>query len=165
MHIKREFRSHLTLMHPDLASKVGKAQSRQKDQHDRSAQQREFQEGDPVFMRNYAGHTRWVPGTVLEKTGPVSARIQGEGEVIARRHHDQLRPRNQESQMSPVALCPRNQERETSPVAQDDLRALPDPIQETIVGGPDQAGSASPVRRYPTRERQPPAHLKDFKLA
>ena len=33
---------------------------------------REFKVGDKVWMRNYSGVEKWIPGEVILKTGPLS---------------------------------------------------------------------------------------------
>ena len=46
--------------------------------------------GDSVNVQNYARWPKWVPGTVIQETGPLSPRIElGDGTVV-RKHHDQV---------------------------------------------------------------------------
>ena len=46
--------------------------------------------GDVVQARNYLGNRKWTPGTIIQQTGPVSARIKLENGDVVWRHHDQL---------------------------------------------------------------------------
>ena len=54
--------------------------------------------GDPVVVRNYASGLRWVPGTVQEKTGPVSFRCSLPDGREIRCHQDQVLPSKVSSQ-------------------------------------------------------------------
>ena len=61
-----QLHSHLSQMHPDLERKVSLEQSRQKEQHDKGAQERNFKAGDSVFMRLFG---RYSLGTWAHCTG------------------------------------------------------------------------------------------------
>ena len=69
-----------------MECKASLAQSCQKEQHNKGAQERDFKAGDSVFMHTYSEGTRWVPGSIVQETGPVSARVQLEGAGLAHRH-------------------------------------------------------------------------------
>ena len=141
----RGLRSQLDLIRPDTEAKVIREQERQKAHHDKGARSRPFAASDTVLARNYSGEPKWLPGVVLEETGPVSGRIELEDGAVLRRHHDQLHPRKetQQQQQPEIAEC----------VQQDIPMAIP-PSSELL---PGQGASAVPAeRRYPTRERRPP---------
>ena len=90
----RRLRSALDLVHPDLASRVAKAQAYQKKTHDKHARFREFNVGDSVFARNFGRGHSWVPAVVLARTGPVSWQVEVEETGLRwRRHVDQIRRR------------------------------------------------------------------------
>ena len=76
------------------------AQSRQKKQHDQHSRTRGVRRGDAVSVRNYPRGSKWVPGTIIQETGPLSARLELEDGMVVRRHHDQLISRTKEP------LCP-----------------------------------------------------------
>ena len=61
-----------------------------KDRRGKSARERQFDIGEVVFIQNFRGEPRWLAGTVVEKTGPVSYRVQV-GEMLWKRHVDQIR--------------------------------------------------------------------------
>ena len=96
----RSLRSQIDLLRPDLATRVHLAQSRQKKRHDQHSRTREVKLGDAVSVRNYSRWSKWVPGTIIQDTGPLSARVEIEDGIVVRRHHDQLIPRTTEP------LCP-----------------------------------------------------------
>ena len=60
-------------------------------------------EGQAVYVKDFRYKKTWMPGTVVDKTGPVSARIQlGDGSVI-RPHQDHFRVREREPAADTVA--------------------------------------------------------------
>ena len=89
--MKRNLKTRLDLTRPTLTSKVEQAQLKQKNDHDRSVRERHFQVGDSVFSRNFGPGKVWLEATVVEVTGPVSYRVQLENGFVIRRHVDQLR--------------------------------------------------------------------------
>ncbi len=66
----RQLRSHLSLLHPDIAANVAAKQQSQKRDHDRSARQGSSSEGDKVLIRDFLVGSSWLPGVVEEKRGP-----------------------------------------------------------------------------------------------
>ena len=52
-----------------------------------------FEPDDPVWLRNYSGNPKWIAGTVVMKTGPVSYKVMS-GDHIYKRHVDQMRKRS-----------------------------------------------------------------------
>ena len=48
------------------------SQADQKSHHDKHCKKRQFKIGQQVSVQNYRGKPRWVPGTIIERTGPVS---------------------------------------------------------------------------------------------
>ena len=85
----RRIQTRLDLLHPK--PKRTKSKNLEKEQVPR-LKLREFQVGNCVWMRNYQGKPRWLPGVVTARTGPVSYRIQCRGQEH-RRHVDQLKRR------------------------------------------------------------------------
>ena len=60
-------------------------------------------EGQAVYVKDFRYKKTWMPGTVVDKTGPASARIQlGDGSVI-RPHQDHVRVREREPAADTVA--------------------------------------------------------------
>ena len=144
------------LLRPDVGIKVHAAQSRQKKQHDQRSQMQQVEVGDSVNVRNYSRGPKWIPGTVIQETGPLSARIELEDGTVVRKHHDQ------------VVVCPRPSVTlpSKSSLSVDSGIILPDAdLPEGICGDSESrknteaavSGSTTPVRRYPVRNRNPPA--------
>ena len=90
----RSLRTHVDLLKPNVATTVATAQMQQKSQHDQHSKPRPFSVGDTVDARNYSGNGEWIPGTIVEVTGPVSVKVELENGTTIRRHHDQILVRN-----------------------------------------------------------------------
>ena len=149
---------------PDLMKKVLAAQDKQKQSHDQhGCRSREFVPGDSVQVRNYSktNKSKLLPGTVLESTGPVSARDQvSDTQAVMRRHHHQLRA-------SPN--MPSTTERD------EDLRQLQRLLKrkdlylsinspERLVMIPEPPpGQGTENRRRPVRDRQPPKFITNLR--
>ena len=88
--LKRQLRTRLDLLNPCLRTKVAAKQAYGKNIRDRSAKQRQFKVGEEAFVQNFRGEPKWLAGTVVEKTGPVSYRVQV-GELLWKRRVDQIR--------------------------------------------------------------------------
>lgn len=158
----RSLRSHLDLLRPDVAARVHAAQSRQKIQHDQHSRMRQVEVGDSVNVRNYSRGPKWIPGTIIQETGPLSARIELEDGTVVRRHHDQLVARPTES-FNPGVTLPI-----TSPLQQEGVDpeiTVPDVNDPEVAHGDREppsatmvrdSGPTTPVRRYPARNRNPP---------
>jgi len=59
---------------------------------------------DSVNVSNYSGWPKWIPGTINEEAGPLSARIKFKVGTVVQGHHDQLAARPTESFKPAVAL-------------------------------------------------------------
>ena len=71
--MKRKLHTQLNQIVPSIANRVRNKQSQQKVAHDYHAREREIQEGQAVYAKDFRYKKTWIPGTVTEKTGPVSA--------------------------------------------------------------------------------------------
>ena len=71
----RRPRTRLDFLKPHTADQVEKNQKQQKAQHDTKAKSRVFSVGETVFVKNY-GSGRWLPGTIVQVTGPVSYQVK-----------------------------------------------------------------------------------------
>ena len=133
----RTLRTHMDLLKPSVADRVETAQSRQKFQHDQHSKSRSFEVGDAVQIHNYSGNQKWVYGTVVERTGPISVKVQLDDGTIVRRHYDQL------------LKCRRQQ----APAPRE---VLDEPEFQSHAVTEPTAPVVEQPRRYPTRNRGPP---------
>lgn len=59
--MNRQLRSCLNLLQPSLTQRVEKKQAYQKSNHDKQAQERSFEEGEEVYVKNYGQYgQRWL---------------------------------------------------------------------------------------------------------
>ena len=70
--MKKPLRTRLDLLRPSLRNRVTTKQAKQKAHHDAHSKFREFEIGQSVHVRNLWDGPKWVLGTVVERTGPVS---------------------------------------------------------------------------------------------
>lgn len=91
----RNLQGPLDLMRPNFQSRVKEKQENQKKYHDKGKSLREFSVNDEVFVENYSGRGgRWLPGIVVQVTGPVSYKIELYDHRVVKRHVDQMRSRS-----------------------------------------------------------------------
>ena len=153
----RKLRSRLDLVKPNLAKRVKEKQLSQKQTHDKHCKERFFSEGEEVFARDYRRNavSKWLPGRVVDQTGPISFQVQLENGEVKRYHQDQMR-------RNPVSTdTPEESGQETS--STDSTEPEPNLLEKEPVMGESESHSvdsqASPVvesQRYPSRNRQPP---------
>ena len=55
-----------------------------------------FKEQEKVWVRNYNGEKKWIPGIIIKKTGPVSYQLTVEHDRLWKRYADQLSHRVEE---------------------------------------------------------------------
>ena len=169
----RRLRTRLDLLKPDLSVQINNRQIDQSVAKGGSVT-RHFSIGQRVIARNYNGKSKWVPGIVRTQLGPLCYEVEIGPNLVWRRHTDQIKDSNVpvadnhtpviqpllfpppvEYHGDQVAEPPEQTEavpRETgfqpsNPVAKPSVSSLPSQIEHV------------PVRRYPNRERKPPARL------
>ena len=96
--LNRSPRTRLDLLHPNTSERVEQKQQQQKKKHDRKAKSRAFHEGDTVLVRNFGSGCRWLPGRIVQQTGPVLFRANLEDGRLRKCHQDQLRTTSTRSQ-------------------------------------------------------------------
>ncbi|CAB3981662.1 PREDICTED: uncharacterized protein K02A2.6-like [Paramuricea clavata] len=140
------------LIQPNLGDRVREKQSQQKAVHDYHARERIIKTGNLVYAKDFRKPERWMPGTVVKKTGLVSAEIQLDDGLIIRRYQDHLRIRTDVPQTT-VANGLENIQLPTREVNPAEPREEPE-----LEGRAEQ-------RRQPHRDRRLPQHLQDYELA
>ena len=88
----RRPRSRLDLLKPDLFTRIETKQAKQRlTSNSRTVP--DYKLGDAVYARNFGYGSRWIPGLLVEITGPLSFKIECEGGRIWCRHVDHIRGR------------------------------------------------------------------------
>ena len=92
--MRRTLRSLLDCPRPDVSRRVQGAQERQKQHHDRRSHERDFEDGERIFCRDFgrSSDARWIPAVVADSNQRwFTCRLPDGREV--RRHADHLRGR------------------------------------------------------------------------
>ena len=161
--MKRRLHTQLNQLVPSVADHVRNKQSQQKAAHDYHAKEREILEGQAVYAKDFQYKKAWIPGTVVEKTGPVSVRVQLDNGTVIRRHQDHVRSGENDvaeepvTSMTPVVL-PECDATPSTPGVSDHLE---------VPKSPPAAPTQTPVRTSslgarPVRKRARPGYLKDY---
>ena len=143
----RKPRSTLDLIKPNIADRVRRNQQKQKAEHDRGTVNRTFEIGTPVFVKNFASGSAWLPGKVKQSKGNCAYNIELSDGRIIHRHGDHVRTR-----LTTVDQTP------DLPTDTDDPLMDPGvPSAQLPAEPPDAANvSSTPVLRRSTRNRRPP---------
>ena len=182
--MKRQLRTRLCLVLPDVESKVLTHQAKEIESH--QGRPCSFSIGDPVFCRNYAGSPYWVPGTLEERLGPLTFTARLTDGRVWKRHADQLLSRrpeellrepssfNQEQaghapSVTALPTAPAAGNLPSSPPASDSTErsaSSPEEHAEPVVSVPCPAPPETPSVRRSARARQPPPwqRLGEFEL-
>ena len=74
-----------------MAVYVSGKQAQQKSNHDNTHTEQVFEIGQSVMVKNCCEGSKWVPGVIIENTGPVSYVVKTLDGSVWRRHVDQIR--------------------------------------------------------------------------
>lgn len=96
--ISRQVRTQLDVLRPDCEDKVRKIQRKQADI--RIGANRVLQSGDKIWIRQYRGDAKWLPGHIIQRAGTTDYTVRDNLNRESHRHIDQLRRR------SSVLTCP-----------------------------------------------------------
>ena len=156
----RKLTTRLDLIKPNLSETVAKSQSKMV----RSTVDRDYEVGQTVAVKDYReNETKWIPGMISDKTGPVSYRVEVAPDVNWRSHTDQIQGSQlhmKEGIMSDINIgvdlpVIENQPTDTQQIVQSPAvissstpRKVPSPSAKLT-------GGATVERRYPVRERKP----------
>ena len=183
----RTIRTRLDLLHPNIGSRVQAKQLHRKATVDTHRRLRQFAAGQHIMTRDFYNGARWIPGTVVDQTGPVSYRVRVQGGRVWRRHVDHLLEasgegvhrdhlqQNADSELdvmpdSELDVMPGNNSALRPPTTgQSDTAAQADEQSEPVADADSQghevtdAGTESTESpRCPTRQRRPPPRFKDY---
>ena len=70
--LKRKLRTRFYLIKPDVTKSVCAQQAKQKSNHDRHSQGREYFVGQNVQAHNFREGPCWVPGVIVERLGSLT---------------------------------------------------------------------------------------------
>ena len=162
--MRRRLRSCLDLLFPTVSQKVESKQLKQKEEHDSTKPVRTFSIGDLVYVEDFtASPQKWIPGKIVQVTGPLSYCIELLDGSTVRRHVDNVIQRClTDVPASPAVLAPTPVSvQPVDPLALPDLPSSLDLTQSQPVPplDPPPAHTPTPPRRS-TRTRQKPVKFK-----
>ena len=148
------------MLKPNAAERVERQLSKQVQQHKARAQDRTFETGEQVFVRNYQRGERWVPGVIQAATGPVSFGVRMQDGRTRRCHQDQVRTRSvdvppvvaTEALEIPVKETSSNEPPVTSQSSESSVPESVEPPVPPQTVEPSQP--ATSVKVYPKRSRK-----------
>ena len=157
----RRLRTRLDLVIPNTAGHVEKKQLQQKHTHDATVRPRSFASGAKVYVKNYGSGHVWLPGHVVQISGPLSYVVELTSGHTRRCHIDQLRSRfvadcqPQETDLD-VALFP-SPTRETENQETNGETSSPSTTSTDGVGDTGNTGTAGgmPSQGREKRARRP----------
>ena len=150
----RSLSTRLDRLKPKLVQTVEEQQAKMV----RATRDRSFEIGQSVSIRDYrARGEKWISGSICEKTGPVSYRVEIEPGVSWRRHTDQIQQseaNHEQVSVEPIpAIINAPLPKEIAPTAESDR----DTSEGNVAPSPSRhVHSPEPgrERRYPQRERK-----------
>ena len=154
--MKRQLRSRLDILKPDIRRRVSDKQTDQTAAHRSASTTRELQVGQTVSVRDYRGREKWILGVVHSRNGPLSYEVRVGPDMIWRRHIDQILD-------SDTGVTPDiDQPQELAPeIATTPSTGAQPSYDEETQNPKTLVPVRSPVRehRYPSRQRKPPDKL------
>ena len=148
----RKLTTRLDLMKPNLSGTVD----------------RDYMVGQTVAVKDYRGNdTKWIPGTISDKTGPVSYRVEVGPDVKWRRHADQIQDSHlyvKEGILSDINTGVNlpivdSQQNHSQQIIQSPAVITGTTPSRVTAPSEKPAGVMTAERRYPTRERKPVVKL------
>ena len=148
--MNQKLRSRFELLYPMVRRKVERSQEKQKELHDGKRDVRKFALQDPVYIENFTSRKpKWIPGTIVKVTGPLSYVIELQNGTTVRRHVDSIRKR--ESLNSE-----QDSDAEEPGFELIGVPVEPEPQSQEPENVPGEEPDAQPQVRRSTRSRQPP---------
>ena len=152
----RKLTTRLDLLKPNLSGTVQKSQSKMV----RSTVDRDYEVGQTVAVKDYRGNDpKWIPGTISDKTGPVSYRVEVGPDVNWRRHADQIQDSHlhvKEGVMSDINTGVDLPIIENQPIESQSPAAISGSTPRRVTSPSEKPASVvTSERRYPVRDRKP----------
>ena len=161
--LNRAIQTRLDLLKPNCADQVVTKQSQQLQNHDNHAKARDLIIGQQVMTRNFRGGSKWVPGVIVERQGPLMYSVEVASGVCWKHHVDHLRDRGTTTVNSGIQLSEEvdlssdafiNLPSSQSPATVEPNNATGDINVPSISN--DSSGTVPTQPQYPTRTCHPP---------
>ena len=91
--MSRAFRTRFDMLRPSTEKRVCDAQAKQKLRHDKHGKDHSFTIGQTVWVRDFRGSTKWVPGVIVQSISPLTYMIQLDDKSLWKRYVDHIQHR------------------------------------------------------------------------
>ena len=137
----RRIRTLFDLLQPDLFTKASKKQEEQTKSFNGRAKDRQFYQGDYVYVRNFSHRNSvpWITSVIVKRIGNVSYMERNTDNVV-KRHVNHI--------------C-----KQIVDIIHESNQCSPDTSNVTVTI-PEDLGNVG-ERRYPIRLHRPPQHFRD----
>ncbi|XP_059048702.1 uncharacterized protein K02A2.6-like [Achroia grisella] len=101
----RRLRTKLDVLRPNLENKLSQARQRKQQREGVALEiERKLKPGDEIWLRQYSGAHKWLPGTVTERLGTTDYKVCDTSGRESHRHIDQLKRRSRSSVIGTSSL-------------------------------------------------------------
>ena len=151
----RDVRTRFTLIQPDVSHHVHSKQADQMEQRDQHSKPRCFHRGQTVIVRDSRQNaSKWIPGTIVKQTGPLSYLVNVGNGTEWKRHVDHIR-----EHATPTTKSNNTRNDATVSTETEELDTMPYTESDNTNNETETTDSTHPQetsRRYPTRQRTQP---------
>ena len=153
---KRKLRTRFDLMMPNTKQQVTSKHADQKQHHDKRSKLQPMFPGTTIFVREYNGPHKWIPGVILQKLGPVTFSVAINNGRTVKRHIDQLCHRivTPKAIATPATTSSDTIDIDTYPYSPPEDTTVSETTTEQHTTNP--ATTEPPERHYSLRQRRPP---------
>ena len=95
----------LNLAKPNIAERIRRKQSEQKQNHDNRARNRSFSTQQDVYVRNFGTGPQWIRAQIREQHGPLSFTCRLQDGRIVKRHQNHIKARYQREENGADTNC------------------------------------------------------------
>ena len=95
----RKSKTLLDLAKPNIAERVRRKHSEQKQHHDNKARNRAFSTQQDVYVRNFGTGPQWIRAHIREQHGPLSFTCRLRDGRIVKRHQNHIKARYKREEM------------------------------------------------------------------
>ena len=158
--LQRELRTRLSLVTPDIGSRVASQQGKMKCNHDRFAKFREIDVGDCVLARDHLSGQKRQAGTVVQQTSLASFQVQLNDGRNWGRHVDGVLQNTPSSAVTHSSSVEVTSDQSTEGVASPSTESsTPPPEESESVESPNTPTPPTPAPRRSKRATKPPQRL------
>ena len=86
----RALQTRFDMLRPSTEKRVCDAQAKQKLRHDEHGNDCSFTSGQTVWVRDFCGSTKWVPGVIVQSVSLLTYMIQLDDKSLWKRHVDHI---------------------------------------------------------------------------